>query len=172
MENLPAILRYTPYWVWGVLAYLLYAGVSASRPRLQSPARMLVVPTAFMVWGVSAIFHSRLLPFAATGGFLLALAVGLGIGWKTGIASGTYQPEARCFQRTGSWWPLLLMLLTFFSRFCFSVQLVRFPALALDPAFCLLSGAASGITAGIFSGVSLRLLNEMRKTNAAFSRRV
>ncbi|KML66493.1 DUF6622 family protein [Pectobacterium peruviense] len=163
MDNLLIILRHTPYWVWAVLGYLIYAGVKASQPRRQSLARMLVVPAIFMVWGISSIFHTLMLPLVAAGGFLLMLMIGLGIGWTWGATSGTYLPEPSCFQRTGSWWPLVLMLLTFCSRFYFSVQLARFPTLAHDPVFCLLSGAASGITAGIFSGVSLRLLNQMRK---------
>ncbi|AIA71611.1 DUF6622 family protein [Pectobacterium atrosepticum] len=163
MENLLIILRHTPYWVWAVLGYLIYAGVKASQPRRQPLARMLIVPAVFMVWGISSIFHTLMLPLAAAGGFLLMLMIGLGIGWMWGAISGTYLPEPRCFQRTGSWWPLVLMLLTFCSRFYFSVQLAQFPSLAHDPVFCLLSGAASGITAGIFSGVSLRLLNQMRK---------
>nr|WP_219609123.1 DUF6622 family protein [Pectobacterium brasiliense] len=157
------ILRHTPYWVWIVLGYLIYAGIKASQPRQQSLVRMLVVPMIFMAWGISAIFHTLQLPLAAACGFLLALIIGLGSGWTWGKTSGAYLPESRCFQRTGSWWPLGLMMLTFCSRFYFSVQLARFPALVHDPAFCLLSGAASGITAGIFSGVSLRLLNHMRK---------
>lgn len=157
------ILRHTPYWVWGVLGYLIYVGIKASQPRQQSVMRIWVVPLVFMVWGVSAIFHTLLMPLAAAGGFLLTLIVGLGIGWTLGKTSGAYLPESCVFQRTGSWWPLGLMLLTFCSRFYFSVQLARFPELARDPAFCLLSGMASGITAGIFSGVSLRLLNQMRK---------
>ncbi|WP_350238033.1 DUF6622 family protein [Pectobacterium colocasium] len=163
MEDLLIILRHTPYWVWVVLGYLIYAGIKASQPRRQSLTRMLVVPIVFMVWGVSAIFHTLLFPLAAAGGFLLALLVGLGIGWMLGKTSGAYLPESRVFQRTGSWWPLGLMLLTFCSRFYFSVQLARFPALAHDLVFCLLSGAVGGITAGIFSGVSLCLLNQMRK---------
>ncbi|MCL6328855.1 hypothetical protein EXT51_04955 [Pectobacterium carotovorum subsp. carotovorum] len=163
MENLLIILRHTPYWVWIVLGYLIYAGVKASQPRQQSLVQMLVVPMIFIAWGISAIFHTLQIPLAAAGGFLLALMIGLGIGWAWGKTSGIYLPESRHFQRTGSWWPLALMLLTFCSRFYFSVQLARFSVLAHDPAFCLLSGATSGITAGIFSGVSLRLLNHMRK---------
>ncbi|BES84479.1 hypothetical protein PEC302107_22160 [Pectobacterium araliae] len=163
MENLLIILRHTPYWVWAILGYLIYAGVKASQPRQQSLARVFVVPTVFMVWGISAIFHTLMLPLAAAGGFLLMLVIGLSIGWMWGKTSGTYLSESRSFQRTGSWWPLVLMLLTFCSRFYFSVQLARFPALAHDTVFCLMSGAASGITAGIFSGVSLHLLNQMRK---------
>nr|WP_234932178.1 DUF6622 family protein [Pectobacterium carotovorum] len=81
MENLLIILRHTPYWVWIVLGYLIYVGVKASRPRQQSLARMLVVPMVFMVWGISAIFHTLRLPLAAAGGFLLALTIGLCIGW-------------------------------------------------------------------------------------------
>ncbi|MEQ9859713.1 DUF6622 family protein [Pectobacterium cacticida] len=167
MENQLTILRHTPYWVWIVLGYLIYAGIKASQPRQQSLARMLVVPAVFMVWGVSAIFHTPLITFATVGGFLLTLIVGVGIGWIWGNSSGAYLPQSRVFQRNGSWWPLALMLLTFCSRFYFSVQLARFPALAHDPAFCLLSGAASGITAGIFSGVSLRLLDQMRKIKSS-----
>lgn len=69
MENQLIILRHTPYWVWTILGYLIYVGVKASRPRQQSLVRMLVVPMIFMVWGISAIFHTLRLPLEAAGDF-------------------------------------------------------------------------------------------------------
>ncbi|MFJ5457730.1 DUF6622 family protein [Pectobacterium sp. CHL-2024] len=77
MENLLIILRHTPYWVWIVLGYLIYAGVKASQPRQQSLVRMLVVPMIFMAWGISAIFHTLQLPLAAAGENVRRLSAGI-----------------------------------------------------------------------------------------------
>ncbi|MCL2898644.1 DUF6622 family protein [Brenneria tiliae] len=162
MENYLLIIRHTPSWVWIVLAYLLYAGMKARRPRQQSLSRLLVLPLVFLCWGVAALFHTLAMVEAAAGGFLLALIIGLGLGWRLGKNAGVYREEIRRFERAGSSVPLALMLLTFGLRFYFSMQLARFPELANSVLFCTLSGAAGGITAGIFCGISIRLLNQMR----------
>jgi len=50
-----SILDHTPFWVWLLLAFLLYRGVAAMRPREVSPSRALIVPVIFFVWGVASL---------------------------------------------------------------------------------------------------------------------
>ncbi|MBJ7221204.1 MULTISPECIES: hypothetical protein [unclassified Brenneria] len=121
-----------------------------------------MLPLIFLCWGIAAILSTLVLRNAAVVGFLLALTVGLCLGWQLGKNAGTYRADIQCFERTGSSVPLVLMLLTFGLRFYFAVQLAWFPALANSAIFCTLAGAAGGITTGIFSGISLHLLNQMR----------
>ena len=42
-----AILSHTPSWVWVLLAFLVYRGVIAMRPRDVSPSRSLIIPVIF-----------------------------------------------------------------------------------------------------------------------------
>lgn len=169
MENILTLVSHTPYWVWGVLAYLIYAGLKARQTRRQSLPHMLIVPGLFLCWGIASIFNAPTSPEAVAVGFLLTLILGVAIGWWGGKNAGVYLPDERCFQRNGSSWPLVLMLLTFCTRFYFSLQQARFPALAHDVLFSTLSGASGGITAGIFWGISLRLLSQRRGLNISHS---
>lgn len=86
----------------------------------QSLSRLLALPLVFLCWGVAAIFHTLAMVEAAAGGFLLALIIGLGLGWRLGKNAGVYREEIRRFERAGSSVPLALMLLTFGLRFYFS----------------------------------------------------
>ncbi|QTF08899.1 hypothetical protein HC231_14040 [Brenneria izadpanahii] len=165
MENYLIIIRHTPSWVWILLAYLIYAGIKARQPRQQSLRRLLVLPIIFLCWGLSSILHNLTMTEVAVAGFVLALIIGLALGWMLGKNAGVYRADIQCFERAGSSVPLVLMLLTFCLRFYFSVQLAWFPALADSAVFCALSGAVGGITGGIFSGIALRLLNQMRATH-------
>lgn len=167
MENYLIIIRHTPSWVWILLAYLIYAGIKARQARRQSLLRLLVLPIVFLCWGASSILHTLAIREVAVAGFLLALIVGVCLGWILGKNAGVYRADAQCFDRTGSSVPLALMLLTFCLRFYFSVQLAWFPELADNVIFCALSGAVGGITGGIFSGITLRLLNQIRATHIA-----
>ncbi|MFE8103379.1 hypothetical protein RBA71_18095 [Brenneria goodwinii] len=167
MENYLIIIRHTPSWVWILLAYLIYAGIKARQPRQQSLRRLLVLPIIFLCWGGFSILHTLVAREVAVAGFVLALIAGVVLGWMLGKDAGVYRADLQCFERAGSSVPLLLMLLTFCLRFYFSVQLARFPELANSVVFCALSGAVGGITGGIFSGIALRLLNQMRATHPA-----
>ncbi|MCG8710523.1 DUF1453 family protein [Brenneria sp. 4F2] len=167
MENYLIILRHTPSWVWVLLAYLIYAGIKARQPRRQSLPRLLLLPIVFLYWGASSILHTLAIREVAVAGFVLALSVGACLGWMLGKTAGVYRPDSRDFERRGSSVPLVLMLLTFCLRFYFSVQLTWFPELADSVIFCALSGAVGGITGGIFSGITLRLLNQMRRTQTS-----
>lgn len=167
MENYLIIIRHTPVWVWILLAYLIYAGIKARQPRQQSLLRLLILPIVFLYWGASSILHTLNIREAAIAGFLLALAVGVILGWISGKNAGVYRSDIQRFERRGSSVPLVLMLLTFCLRFYFSVQLAWFPGLADNLVFCVLSGVVGGITGGIFSGITLRLLNQMRTPHTA-----
>lgn len=45
------ILIHTPVWVWMLLAFLLWQGIQAMRPRRTPIWRALIVPVAFIAWG-------------------------------------------------------------------------------------------------------------------------
>ncbi|WP_409308886.1 DUF6622 family protein [Pectobacterium sp. B1J-3] len=169
MESLLEIIRHTPYWVWGVLVYLFYAGLKARQTRRQSPLRMLIIPGVFLCWGLVTIIHSPVSSGIVAVSFVLTLILGGVIGWQIGKNAGVYLPEERCFMRNGSSWPLVLMLATFCGRFYFSMQQARFPELAHNTFFSVLSGAFSGIAAGIFWGISFRLLSQIRRGNISRS---
>ena len=61
------ILANTPLWVFALLAYLIWQGWQARRPRTQAIWRMLVVPLVFFLMGLSRLVlaHHGLEPLLA-----------------------------------------------------------------------------------------------------------
>jgi hypothetical protein len=61
------ILAHTPLWVFALLAYLIWQGWQARRPRTQAIWRMLVVPLVFFLMGLSRLVlaHHGLEPLLA-----------------------------------------------------------------------------------------------------------
>src|SRR5450756_2381003 len=53
------ILVNTPLWVWPLLAYLIWQGSQAMRPRTQPIWRMLIVPLVFFLMGLSRLLTTR-----------------------------------------------------------------------------------------------------------------
>jgi hypothetical protein len=53
------ILANTPLWVFALLAYLIWQGWQARRPRTQAIWRMLVVPLVFFLMGLSRLVLAR-----------------------------------------------------------------------------------------------------------------
>jgi hypothetical protein len=49
------ILIHTPVWVWPLLAYLVWMGIKAMRPRTTAVQRSLIVPAIFIIWGLSGL---------------------------------------------------------------------------------------------------------------------
>src|ERR1700675_3270232 len=53
------ILTNTPLWVFALLAYLIWQGSQAMRPRTRPIWRMLIVPLAFFLMGLSRLLTAR-----------------------------------------------------------------------------------------------------------------
>jgi len=53
------ILTHTPIWVFPLLAWLVWQGIKAMRPRTVTIWRSLIVPAIFIVWGLSRLFSRQ-----------------------------------------------------------------------------------------------------------------
>ena len=74
------ILTHTPIWVFPLLAYLVWLGIKAMRPRTVTIWRSLIVPAVFIVWGLSRLLSRQdiVWPLAAwLGAAAVLLVVGL-----------------------------------------------------------------------------------------------
>jgi hypothetical protein len=52
MQVAVRILTHTPLWVFALLAYLIWQGWQARRPRTRAIWRMLIVPQVFFLMGL------------------------------------------------------------------------------------------------------------------------
>lgn len=162
-QMLGQIVRQTPYWVWGLLAALVWLGASQMFDRKAHLARVLAMPLAmagFSLYGLASAFGGA----GHTAGVLAAWA-GAAAGaafsalWFQPTAPwGTrYDSDSRMFSLPGSTMPLALILGIFITKYLVGVELALQPSLARSPGFALQIATLYGLFNGFFAARALRL---------------
>ena len=140
----------TPFYVWLLLAYVVWQGTQALRPRTQLLARVFLVPVLFIASGVVPLVVGPRAEIGLLKAWLLA-AVLLGpIGLLTGSRLLAVERGAGAVTRPGSWVPLLRNVTVFVLQYAIAVAM----AVHADAGGWLAVGgrAVSGATAGYFLG--------------------
>lgn len=157
------ILIHTPPWVWLLLAYLVWQGIKAMRPRMVPIWRALIVPVVFIVWGFSRIGFGQqdnawpLVAWIAAALVLLPLGVLTPRPFEVDHSNGM-------MIRPGSPSALIRNLIVFSAQYAVGVM----SAIDVDDrALAIITGRAiSGATAGYFIGSSIALLLAYRRKSA------
>lgn len=153
------ILKGTPIWVFVLFLGLLALGYLQSRPRTLKPARLAILPAAFIAFSLYGVIAA----FGPTAYDLVAWAAGIGTAVLLGgafkpTAGARWNESTRTFEVPGSWVPLALMMTVFFARYAIAVSLAMLPALAQGIAFASLASLTYGLLSGMFLARSLGIL--------------
>jgi len=153
------ILRFTPVWVWGLLAALIALGLSQTRPRRAGRARLMALPLALLalgLWSQRANFAAQ--PLAAAV-WALALLGSAALVRRLPTPAGTvWLPDTRQLHLPGSWLPLLLIIGIFGLRYTVSVGQALHPAWRSAAEVLLPVALLYGVLSGFFLGRALGLL--------------
>lgn len=162
------IVQHTPVWVWGLLAALVALGLSQTRDREMSLARITVVPLVLLGLSLSGVFSAfGHIPVALGGwgaGFGAALAFGRQF---IAVRGAAWSAQRGQLQVPGSWMPLVLILGLFGVKYLAGASLATHPALASDVAFAGLVSLTYGSFSGIFLARALALWRVAKHPGAA-----
>lgn len=160
------IVRQTPLWVGGLLAFLLSLGLSATRQRNVALARLVLLPLAMLglaLWGVQSAFAASGRLGALLAVWALGYAAMLALAARLPVPAGTrYDAARRSFQLPGSWVPMGLILAVFLMKYGIGVQLAMAPELAHQAGFAYTVSTLYGLLSGLFGARTLRLLRLVR----------
>ena len=150
------ILIHTPLWAFALLAYLVWQGIKAMRPRTVTIWRSLIVPAVFIVWGLSRPLsrHDYAWPLAA---WLGAAAVLLLVGLMTARSLELDHTTGE-IKRPGSVMPLIRNITVFALQYAVTVIAVVDPHDATTAA--IVGRAVSGGMTGYFLGRTVALLRQ------------
>jgi hypothetical protein len=154
------ILANTPAWVFVLLAYLIWQGLQALRPRTQAVWRMLIVPLVFFLMGLSRLVLARdnaLEPLLA---WLVAVILFGTLGLFNAPVLLAVDRQKGLVTRPGSIGPLLRNITVFTLQYGVAVA----TAMKLEPhaAVAVIGHAVSGASAGYFSGWAVALWRRYR----------
>lgn len=163
MNNTPSlsiILAHVPTWVWGILAFILVMGWRQSRRSAMGPARLLMLPAAWLVFGAWGVQSAYGLGSPAALAWLAGLGASVWLVRRSGWP-GRVSQEAGRFIVPGSWWPLALMLGLFAAKFATGMSLALHPEWARQLAFSATTSALFGLFSGAFIGRTLNILHPL-----------
>jgi hypothetical protein len=167
------IVRYTPVWVWGVLAALVALGLSQARDREMSLKRVMIVPLVLLALSAAGVIgafgHAPVGPVAA-GGWGAGLAAALTLARHlVAVRGAAWLARSATLHVPGSWLPLVLMMALFGLKYFVGVSLALHPALANDTAFAGACSLAYGAFSGLFLGRALSLRALARRPATALA---
>jgi uncharacterized protein DUF6622 len=157
------ILIHTPIWAFVLLAYLVWVGIKAMRPRTTTIWRSLIVPAVFIVWGLSRLVSRQdyASPLVAWLGAAAALLV---IGLLTARPLELDHTTGE-IKRPGSVVPLIRNITVFALQYTVAVIAAVDPHDATTAA--IVGRAISGGTTGYFLGRTVALLRQYWKQRKA-----
>lgn len=146
------VIRQTPLHIWFLLAFLIVRGLQSAKDGVLSIPKMAVVPVIFMLWGLETIFTRFEHLGVALVGYLIFAAMGTFAGNALYAKYRTiYQKEQR-FYRSGTYLPLIVILINFVVKYALNVSLALDPSLYGKLMFTVLYCLFSGVSVGLFIG--------------------
>lgn len=156
-----ATVQHTPVWVWGLLAALIALGLSQTRDREMSLARLTILPLVMVALSLSGVFSAFGHFPMALGGWAAGVGGALAFGRQfIAVRGAAWSPQTGTVSVPGSWLPLALIVALFALKYFGGVSVALRPELAHDAAFAGPISLAYGAFSGLFlaRGQSLRNL--------------
>lgn len=149
------ILINTPWWVWGLLAYLIYCGISLLSSNQTKPQKMLLIPCIFLIWSIYGIFSKFYMPWTALLFFVVALIAGYLLGKIIMMSQppSTLNKETGMIHRSGSVIPLIIIITSFICLYVLNVYAALHPVSLAELKFTGIFSCASGLSSGLFWGI-------------------
>lgn len=155
---LAQIIASTPKWVFLVFFVLLWYGWMQSRTRNTAKVRVLMLPIIMIflsLGGVFSSFHGHLPSLGAWAvGFLVGAVVNHLIGAPHGVR---YISETKRFFIPGSWTPLVLMMVIYFTKYVDGAMTAMRPDIQATTQFAVTLSVILGALSGVFFARFLRI---------------
>lgn len=152
------VFRFTPPWVWALLAALVALGLSQWRERRIAPARLFILPGVLLTLGLWSTAQSFATPALALSVWATAALVTTTLASRLPPPAGVrWDAAAQRLVLPGSALPLVVILSVFGLRYAGSVALALHPAWRADLAVALPMAAAYGAVSGLLLGRALGL---------------
>jgi len=160
MDFAVGLVTHTPWWVFAVLAYLIWMGVKGLQPRTLPLARVFITPLVFIVWGVLGAAGRHLPPGMNAAAWIGGAVLGAIPSVLTSPRRVELNRSLNLVHFEGSPFPLVRNLTIFCLRYGLAVAAAM--AHGDDVRLAVITTAVSGLSAGYFLGWSAafwRMLN-------------
>ena len=140
------IIMGTPWWVWAILAYLIFVGIKSTHNRILSLPKLFIIP-AVLVGSKYKIFGTEALYMA----YLPCMFVGAGIGFLSGFKTPIkILKHTKSVELHGDYQTLILLFLFFSIKYVFGFLQETAPESMMQ--YSIFETAISALFSGYFLG--------------------
>jgi hypothetical protein len=166
VKKLLGALIGAPWWAYILLIYLLWIGFQATKPRAIWLPKLFIGPVIFIGLFLVNIFRTYGADPTALGLYLVAILVGITIGWLLVRHTIVVADKAKnSINLPGSYVPLMLFLAIFVFKYCEGYISAVHPELSQTPVnWLVFKVIAPGIIAGLMLGRNLGYLDKYFKS--------
>lgn len=145
------IISHTPIWVFILFGVLVFFGLKQSKAR-HVPERMVIaLPVAMLVLSLLGVISGFGVTLLTIVFWMVGVVTALMFNWLFRLSKrAEYDVANHAFHLKGSWVPLLLMMIIFFTKYTVAVLQVQQHALSTEPIFMLVVCALYGVLSGSF----------------------
>ena len=157
MENIMEIIKqtiiHTLWWVYLLLAYLIFIGIQASKTRVVSIKKLIIVPIIFTWMSVETLLTAFKVNTLSIGTWSIAILIGITLGWLQIIRHKLIVDKPHWLIKVpGSWLTFILVLIIFASKYYFGYQLAMDPQLESQTGCEVAMLSVSGVVTGLLIG--------------------
>ncbi|WP_162147034.1 hypothetical protein [Holospora obtusa] len=142
------MIKNTPFFVWGILIFLLFFGIRSIKTRQVHMVWMFLVPCLFLSFQHEMLFSERVVKFFFF--FLFGTSLSIFVHQKQNIK---VVKSFGSIEVPGSWLTLMILLFLFLVKYCFGY--LQFMHSELFVSYLYVENFISGVGAGYFFGRSL-----------------
>jgi hypothetical protein len=152
MNIILTIITRTPFWVWPLMAGVLWLGSLNLRQRTVPLKLMLVLPAVMLVLSVGNATGTAAAPVLALVSWFVAAVFGAIIGWFVTGRPPAIEPGSGKVVLPGSVVPLAVCVALIVLRFTFGYLYGRYPELRADSHYALALIAGGALLGGVLLG--------------------
>ncbi len=167
---LQQVLVDTPFWVYGILLYLIIAGFKLSKPRIIPFKRLYRIPTILVISSFTDFFKlgGSFTEIAAS--WCVATFMGIAFAWWILVQLDMQLDKDNQLVKVPGTWANLIVLLLFFSvKYYVGYQLIVGSTRLTDLSIIFSIAVILGICAGFYLGILLYANWHMKRTTTAIS---
>ena len=157
MTGILKIITGTPWWVWPLLAFLLWRGINALKPSIIRVHDLFVMPLILATISMRGLIKTYGLPASPLGAWSALFFVGILFVLLTTPRTAILVDRQRgLVQRPGSALTLVIILMVFGVKYYFGYLDAVSPGVTQEMTFVLLRFALSGMMMGMLLSSSSR----------------
>lgn len=143
----------TPWWVFALFFYLMYAAIVATRPSVVQIKTFVIFPIVFVCLTMVNIIFIKQIHFTQICFWIATFSIGSLLGWlQLNFIKIKLLKDENKLQIPGSWSLLIILLVLLTMKYYFGYQITFTTDMLRDPFYQNILISIYGIATGIFVG--------------------